>query len=100
VLLTSSDALRPWSILARWSRFYPADTAFRLSIIDLSEQRDRGLGIYGVVAADGRVPRFIVSKSQRKAYNWDQYNGVRRSVAWVRVRIRLDLNPLPRGEAR
>jgi hypothetical protein len=38
-------------------------------------------------------------KSQRKAYNWDQYNDVLREVAWPRVRIRTDLNPFRRAEA-
>jgi hypothetical protein len=39
-------------------------------------------------------------KSQRKAYNWDQYNDVLRAVAWPRVQIRVDLNPFRRAEAR
>jgi len=38
-------------------------------------------------------------KSQRKAYNWDQYNDVLRAVAWPRVQIRTDLNPFRRAEA-
>lgn len=43
--------------------------------------------------------RWLNRKSQRKAYNWDQYNDVLREVAWPRVRIRTDLNPFRRAEA-
>ena len=43
--------------------------------------------------------RWLNRKSQRKAYNWGQYNDVLREVAWPRVRIRTDLNPFRRAEA-
>ncbi|UHD15444.1 group II intron reverse transcriptase/maturase [Thiocapsa bogorovii] len=43
--------------------------------------------------------RWLNRKSQRKAYNWDQYNDVLREVAWPRVQIRTDLNPFRRAEA-
>ena len=43
--------------------------------------------------------RWLNRKSQRKAYNWDQYNDALRSVGWPRVQIRHDLNPVRRAEA-
>jgi hypothetical protein len=43
--------------------------------------------------------RWLNRKSQRKAYNWDQYNDVLRHVQWPRVQIRIDLNPFRRAEA-
>lgn len=43
--------------------------------------------------------RSLNRKSQRKAYNWDQYNDVLRHVQWPRVQIRIDLNPFRRAEA-
>jgi RNA-directed DNA polymerase len=44
--------------------------------------------------------RWLNRKSQRKAYNWDQYNDVLCHVQWPRVQIRIDLNPFRRAEAR
>jgi hypothetical protein len=38
--------------------------------------------------------RWLNRKSQRQAYNWDQYNDVLRHV-----QIRIDLNPFRRAEA-
>lgn len=32
-------------------------------------------------------------------YNWAQHNDVLRAVAWLRVQIRVDLNPFRRAEA-
>ena len=43
--------------------------------------------------------RWLNRKSQRNAYNWDQYNDVLREVGWPRVQIRIDLNPFRRAEA-
>ncbi|MCU0835396.1 MAG: hypothetical protein MUC77_13345 [Chromatiaceae bacterium] len=43
--------------------------------------------------------RWLNRKSQRRAYNWDQYNDVLREVGWPRVQIRIDLNPFRRAEA-
>jgi group II intron reverse transcriptase/maturase len=43
--------------------------------------------------------KWLNRKSQRKAYNWHQYNDVLRAVAWPRVQIRVDLNPFRRAEA-
>jgi len=43
--------------------------------------------------------QWLNRKSQRQAYNWDQYNHVLRHVQWPRVQIRTDLNPFRRAEA-
>jgi hypothetical protein len=43
--------------------------------------------------------QWLNRKSQRQAYNWDQYNHVLRAVQWPRVQIRTDLNPFRRAEA-
>ena len=43
--------------------------------------------------------QWLNRKSQRQAYNWDQYNHVLRHVQWPRVQIRIDLNPFRRAEA-
>jgi len=43
--------------------------------------------------------RWLNRKSQRKAYNWEQYNHALSSVGWPRVQIRADLNPFRRAEA-
>jgi group II intron reverse transcriptase/maturase len=43
--------------------------------------------------------RWLNRKSQRKAYNWEQYNHALKSVGWPRVQIRTDLNPFRRAEA-
>ena len=43
--------------------------------------------------------QWLNRKSQRQAYNWDQYNHVLRAIHWPRVQIRTDLNPFRRAEA-
>ena len=43
--------------------------------------------------------KWLNRKSQRKAYNWDQFNQALAWVGWPRVRIRKDLNPFRRAEA-
>jgi group II intron reverse transcriptase/maturase len=43
--------------------------------------------------------QWLNRKSQRQAYNWDQYNHVLRAIHWPRVQIRIDLNPFRRAEA-
>jgi group II intron reverse transcriptase/maturase len=43
--------------------------------------------------------KWLNRKSQRKAYNWAQYNQALAWVGWPSVRIRKDLNPFRRAEA-
>ncbi len=43
--------------------------------------------------------KWLNRKSQRKAYNWAQYNQALIWVGWPSVRIRKDLNPFRRAEA-
>ena len=43
--------------------------------------------------------KWINRKSQRKAYNWDQFNQALAWVGWPSVRIRKDLNPFRGAEA-
>nr|VFK24368.1 MAG: hypothetical protein BECKLPF1236B_GA0070989_14051 [Candidatus Kentron sp. LPFa]VFK25119.1 MAG: hypothetical protein BECKLPF1236B_GA0070989_14571 [Candidatus Kentron sp. LPFa] len=43
--------------------------------------------------------KWLNRKSQRKAYNWDQFNQALKSVGWPRARIRKDLNPFRSAEA-
>jgi RNA-directed DNA polymerase len=43
--------------------------------------------------------KWLNRKSQRKAYNWAQYNQALNWVGWPRVRIGIDLNPFRRAEA-
>jgi len=42
--------------------------------------------------------KWLNRKSQRKAYNWDQYNQALASVRWPRARILKDLNPCRRAQ--
>jgi hypothetical protein len=44
--------------------------------------------------------QWLNRKSQRKAYTWDRFNQALRGAGWPRVRIRTDLNPYRRAEAR
>jgi len=43
--------------------------------------------------------KWLNRKSQRKAYNWEQFNQVLRLLDWPAVTIRKDLNPCRRAEA-
>ena len=43
--------------------------------------------------------KWLNRKSQRKGYNWDQFNQVLDLLDWPSVRIRKDLNPFRREEA-
>ena len=43
--------------------------------------------------------QWLNRKSQRKAYNWDQFNQALAWVGWPSVRIRKDLNPFRSAEA-
>jgi group II intron reverse transcriptase/maturase len=43
--------------------------------------------------------KWLNRKSQRKAYNWGQFNQVLRLLDWPAVTIRKDLNPCRRAEA-
>jgi RNA-directed DNA polymerase len=43
--------------------------------------------------------KWLNRKSQRRAYNWAQFNQVLRLLDWPTVRIRRDLNPYRRAEA-
>ena len=43
--------------------------------------------------------KWINRKSQRRAYNWDQFTQVLDRLDWPRVSIRKDLNPCRRAEA-
>ena len=43
--------------------------------------------------------KWLNRKSQRKAYNWAQFNQALAWVGWPSVRIRKDLNPCRRAEA-
>ncbi|WP_216593896.1 group II intron reverse transcriptase/maturase [Thioflavicoccus mobilis] len=43
--------------------------------------------------------QWLNRKSQRQAYNWDEYNHVLRAIHWPRVQIRIDLSPFRRAEA-
>ena len=43
--------------------------------------------------------KWLNRKSQRKAYNWEQFKHVRTLLDWPAVTIRKDLNPCRRAEA-
>jgi hypothetical protein len=43
--------------------------------------------------------KWLNRKSQRKGYNWDQFNQVLDLLDWPTVKIRKDLNPFRREEA-
>ena len=43
--------------------------------------------------------KWLNRKSQRKAYDWDQFNQALRLLDWPTVKIRKDLNPCRRVEA-
>jgi RNA-directed DNA polymerase len=43
--------------------------------------------------------KWLNRKSQRKAYNWDQYNQALAAASWPRARILTDLNPCRTAEA-
>ncbi len=44
--------------------------------------------------------KWLNRKSQRKTYTWVGFDHALRAVGWPRVRIRKDLNPYRRAEAR
>jgi len=43
--------------------------------------------------------KWLNRKSQRKGYNWEEFNQVLDLLDWPTVRIRKDLNPFRRVEA-
>ena len=47
----------------------------------------------------GILFKWLNRKSQRKGYNWDQFNQVLDLLDWPAVKIRKDLNPFRREEA-
>ena len=44
--------------------------------------------------------KWLNRKSQRRAYSWETYVSTLARVGWPKVRIRIDLNPCRRAEAR
>ena len=54
---------------------------------------------YYVYCATRILYKWLNRKSQRKAYNWEQFKHVRTLLDWPAVTIRKDLNPCRRAEA-